>query len=237
MPSAVGMYAEASAATFVPETSRQFDSKSTREFVMLNSAITAIVGFCARRAWLVLLAGLLLTAAAAAYSVYHFSISTNTEDLISDNLAWRQRQSAFSKTFPQKGILVVVTATTPEGAEQAANALARTLSRKTDLYRAVVQSEGGDFFQRNGLLFEPLPYVNKSISGLSGGSFLIETLAADPSLRGTAQALGFAAEGVEGGNLKLDDLAWPLSLVQSTLDDILAGKPATFSWQTLVQGT
>src|SRR5262249_37808531 len=29
---------------------------------------------------------------------------------------------------------------------------------------------------------------------------------------------------------------WPLSLAEKTLNDVLAGKPAAFSWQELVQG-
>jgi hopanoid biosynthesis associated RND transporter like protein HpnN len=41
---------------------------------------------------------------------------------------------------------------------------------------------------------------------------------------------------VQGGEIKLDQLVWPLSLADKTLSDVLAGKPATFSWQELVQG-
>jgi hopanoid biosynthesis associated RND transporter like protein HpnN len=50
-------------------------------------------------------------------------------------------------------------------------------------------------------------------------------------------ALSFAADGVQGGELKLDQLAWPLSLADRTLSNVLAGKQATFSWQELVQGS
>jgi hopanoid biosynthesis associated RND transporter like protein HpnN len=204
---------------------------------MLKSAITGIVEFCARRPWRVVILGVVLAAAAAAYDVTRFSITTNTENLISEDLPWRQRQADFSKAFPQKEILAVVTAPTPEDAEQATNALEKELSKHPDLFQAVVQPEGGDFFQRNGLLFEPLAGVKKSIAGLSSADFLIGTLAADPTLRGAMKSLGFAADGVEGGDIKLDQLVWPLSLADRTLSDVLAGKPATFSWQTLVQGS
>src|SRR5262249_10906666 len=161
----------------------------------------------------------------------------DTDKLISNNLAWRQRQSAFSEAFPDKGILVVVTAPTPENGEAATSALTQELAKHPDLFRAVVQPDGGEFFQRNGLLFEPLPSVTKSISGLSSADFLIGSLAADPTLRGVAKTLGYAIDGVEGGDIKLDQLVWPLSLADKTLSDVLAGKPATFSWQALVQGS
>ena len=35
----------------------------------------------------------------------------------------------------------------------------------------------------------------------------------------------------------LDELVWPLSLAAETLNDVLADKPATFSWQELVRGS
>jgi hopanoid biosynthesis associated RND transporter like protein HpnN len=130
-----------------------------------------------------------------------------------------------------------VTAATPENAEQATTVLERDLSKRSDLFRTVVRPDSGDFFQNNGLLFEPLSDVKKSVAGLSRAQFLINALATDPSLRGVMKALSLAADGVQGGEIKLDQLVWPLSLADQTLRDVLAGKPATFSWQELVQGS
>jgi uncharacterized protein len=203
---------------------------------MLNSVIVKIVEFCVRRRWIVLVFGILLAGAAAAYDVARFSITTDTENLIARDLPWRQRQADFAKAFPEKEILAVVTARTPEDAEQATNALEGALSKRTDLFRSVVQPDGGKFFQRNGLMFEPLSSVKGSMAGLSSADVLVGTLAADPSLRGVMKALDFAAEGVQGGEIKIDQLVWPLSLADKTLSDVLAGRPTTFSWQTLVQG-
>jgi len=204
---------------------------------MLNSAIVRIVDVCAQRRWQVVVAGSLLAAVAASYAITHFSITTNTDALISQDLPWHQRQSAFSRAFPQKGVSVVVTAATPENAAQAANALERDLAKRPDLFRAVVQPGSGEFFQHNGLLFEPLTDLKKSIDGLSSGQFLIGVLAADPSVRGAMKALSLAAEGAQGGEIKLDQLVWPLSLADTTLRDVLAGKAASFSWQALLQGS
>ena len=204
---------------------------------MLNAMITKIVEFCVRRRWLVLVLGILLAAAAGAYDVARFSITTDTDNLIAKDLPWRQRQADFSKSFPEKQILVVVTAPTPEDAEQATNALEHELSKRSDLFRSVVQPDGGAFFQRNGLLFEPLPNLKGSMTGLSSADVIVGALAADPSLRGVLKALDFATDGVQGGEIKIDQLVWPLSLADKTLSDVLAGRPGTFSWQTLVQGS
>jgi hypothetical protein len=150
--------------------------------------------------------GILLAVASATYDVRHFSIATDTDSLISQRLPWHQRQSALSMAFPQKGILIVVTAATPENAEQATSALERELSKHSDLFHSVVQADSGEFFQHNGILFEPLADFKKSLDGLSRARLLIEVLADDPSLRGVMKALSFVTGGVQGGDVKLDQL-------------------------------
>lgn len=203
---------------------------------MLNSAIVSIVDFCARHRWPVLVTAIALMVATSVYDVARFSITTDVEALISQDLPWHQRQLALSKAFPQNGISAVVRATTPENAEQATNALAQDLAKNSNLFRMVVQPDSGAFFERNGLLFETLPDVKKSIADLKKAEPLIAALAADPSLRGAMKALSFAAEGVQGGQIKIDQLVWPLALAGNTLSGVLSEKPATFSWQELVQG-
>jgi len=203
---------------------------------MLKLAISSLVDFCARYPRRVFVAGLLVAVAAVVFDVRNFSITTDTQDLIASDLPWRKRQAEFTRMFPQKDILVIVTAPTPEESEQAANALQAGLAGRPDLFRSVVQPTGGDFFERNGLLFEPLPNLKSSLGGLSQADVLVGTLVSDPSLRGVMKVLGFAADGVKSNDLKLEQLAMPLSLANRTLDEVLAGKTPVFSWQTLVQG-
>jgi hopanoid biosynthesis associated RND transporter like protein HpnN len=64
---------------------------------------------------------------------------------------------------------------------------------------------------------------------------LVQVLASDPSLRGVIRALQFGLLGVQSDKLKLDNMIWPLTLAANTLDQVNANKPASFSWQVLVQ--
>ena len=64
----------------------------------------------------------------------------------------------------------------------------------------------------------------------------MQVLAGDPSLRGVVRALQFGLLGVQSGKIKLDNMVWPLTLAANTLDQVNANKPASFSWQALVQG-
>ncbi|UFW46339.1 MULTISPECIES: MMPL family transporter [Bradyrhizobium] len=202
---------------------------------MIHSVIVRIVDFCARNRWTIVIAGALLMLGAAAFDAARFSINTDTEDLISQDLPWRQRELELSKAFPRKGILVVVKATAPENAARATSALAQALSKNPDLFPTVELLDSGDFFERNGLLFESPADVKRTAEGLTRAEPLIAALASDPSLRGVMTALSFAAEGIRAGQLTLDQLAWPLSLADRTLSQILSGKPATFSWQELLE--
>jgi hopanoid biosynthesis associated RND transporter like protein HpnN len=204
---------------------------------MINSAIVRLVDYCALHGRTVVIAGALLMLATAIFDFSKFSINTDVEALISQDLPWHQRQLEISQAFPQKkGISVVVKAPTTENAELATGQLAQRLSKEPDLFPRVSQPDSGVFFERNGLLFGSLDEVRKTAGGLTNLQPIIAILAADPSLRGIMKTLSAAAEGVQGGNVKLDQLAWPLTLANRTLSDLLSGKPATFSWQELLQG-
>ncbi|WFU58416.1 MMPL family transporter [Bradyrhizobium pachyrhizi] len=202
---------------------------------MIHSVIVRIVDFCARNRWTIVIAGALLMLGASAFDAAQFSINTNIEGLISQDLPWRQRELELFEAFPRKGILVVVRATTPENAERATGTLAQALSKNSDLFPTVELLDSGDFFERNGLLFESPADVKRTAEGLTRAKPLIAALASDPSLRGVMTALSFAAEGIRAGQITLDQLAWPLSLANRTLNQVLSGKPATFSWQELLE--
>src|ERR1700761_1793930 len=87
--------------------------------------IERIVAFSCRWKATVILFCLLLALGAGLYTDTHFTINTNSSDLISPDTAWRKRQAEFDKLFPQQSdlILVVIDGATPELAEDAASRL------------------------------------------------------------------------------------------------------------------
>jgi hopanoid biosynthesis associated RND transporter like protein HpnN len=202
----------------------------------MTSAIAGLVAFCTRRPlWVVVLA-VGLAAGSAFYAVQHFAIKTDVNDLISPDLPWAQRSMQFLKDFPQGQIIVVVDAPTPELAEQASAKLAAALRQHPDRFVAVSAPGSGSFFERNGLLFLPESEVARVAGGLGRADDLLGTLAADPSLRGSLDALSLALTGVDRGDIKLDDLVLPMTMAADTADAVLAGRPASFSWRALADG-
>src|SRR5947208_16262712 len=119
---------------------------------MVNSAIVRLVDYCAHHRWTVVVAGTLIMLLAFAFDAAKFSINTDVEGLISQDLPWHQRQVELSRAFPQKGISVVVKAPTAENAQLATNALARRLSENPILFPLFAQPDSDHFFQRNGRL-------------------------------------------------------------------------------------
>ena len=203
---------------------------------MLKSAVPGIVRISTQHAWWMILAGALLSILSVGYSVRHFAITTDINQMISSDLPWRQREASFKSTFPQRGVLAVVDAPTPELAELATSSLVEALAKRSDVIGKVREPGGGDFFARNALMFLPVQEVQRAAKGVIDAEPLLGTLAEDPSLRGELDTLTLAIMGVQRGQLKLDDLAKPLTTVSNTLDDVLAGKPATFSWRAFASG-
>ena len=203
---------------------------------LVTSGLVALVGFCARRAWLVLAIALLVTIGSGYYAARHFSIDTNTDHLISQRIDWRQRQLAFNSAFPQlyQRIIVVIDGATPELADASADRLTAALKPRTDLFSNISRVDALPFFRHDGLLFNPLDEVQKRMQGLAQVQPLFGTLSADPNLRGFGRLLVMSANGLQSNPGQAQQFTSLFDPVASTIDDVLAGKKTFFSWQTLL---
>jgi hopanoid biosynthesis associated RND transporter like protein HpnN len=203
----------------------------------ITAFVIRAIAFCIRYPRWVIAGAIVLAVVSGWYAGSHFSLTTDINQLISSNSPGRQRELAFEKAFPQfDTIIAVVDAPTSELVEEAARALATQLSQQKNLYRSIEKLQGGSFFAQNGLLFETTEQLEAQMNMLSQAQRLVQVLAADPSLRGVIRALQYTLLGVQSGKLKLDEMKWPLTLAANTLDQVNANKPASFSWQVLVQG-
>jgi uncharacterized protein len=175
---------------------------------------------------------------AIAYIVAHFAIDTDSTKLIAGDAAWRKRELAFDAAFPQRTdlIAVVVDGATPELAEQATAALTQRLANRPELFRAVWRPDGGEFFDRAGLLFLPTDEVAETTRVLIAAQPLLGLLAVDPSIRGLMDALSLIVDGTKRDQARLDELAQPLAKLANVFETIAAGQMQPFSWHTLISG-
>jgi hopanoid biosynthesis associated RND transporter like protein HpnN len=203
---------------------------------MLRASVYRVVDFCNRYAWWVIALCVALAVASSFYAVDHFAIKTDVKDLFPPDLPWTQRAFAYMKEFPQPEMLVVVEAPTPELVEQASTKLAQALASRPDHIRAVHDFRNGPFFERNGLLYLPTSEVARLTEHLEQAGPLLQTLAADPSLRGSLRALSLGLMGVQYGQVQLDDLARPMTMAADTIAGAIDGRPVSFSWRALASG-
>ena len=204
---------------------------------MLTSLIVRIIDVCTRNAWRVVTVGLLLALASGVYVARHFAINSDINTLLSSDLGWRKREFAFEQAFSRfQLIFAVVQAPTPELAGEATEALTQALAKNKDRFHAVTQLGGGGFFASNGLLFLPPEDLKRNLAPLVLAEPLIHDLAIDPSLRGLISGLEDGLIGIQSNRVKLDDFTRVFNMVADTLERVIAGQPANFSWRVLIEG-
>src|ERR1700728_4545678 len=120
----------------------------------LIAAIARVVRLSTRHAWVVIAAFLIAAVLAGGYVARHIAINTDSDKLLSSSLPWRQQEIKLNKLFPQRTdlIVAVIDATTPEAADEAADALVKALAPQTNVVRNLSRPDGGEVFALDGVL-------------------------------------------------------------------------------------
>src|SRR6185437_6491113 len=206
---------------------------------MLRNTISTIVRICSRAAWLVVLVAIALGVVAGIYTTRHFQIDTNSENLLSQDAAWRQNELRYDRAFPQQNntIEIVVDGASAERAEHAAGMLASVLKQDRTHFYSVRRPDGGPFFEHEGLLLLPLEKVKQTTEALIQAQPFLGGLASDQSLRGVMKTLQTTLLGVSSGQTSLASLDKPITAFTGTIDQILAGQQAYFGWSAMLGGS
>ena len=204
---------------------------------LIIATVARTVRLSTRYAWLVIPGFLIAAVFAGFYLSRHIAIDTDSSKLLSSSLPWRQQENRLNELFPQRTdrIIAVVDATTPEGAEEAAAALAGALTQ-SDLIRTVTRPDGGEFFARNGILFKSVDEVRSDMAQLIKAQPFLGTLAADPTLHGILGAISQSIEGVRLGKTTLEGMRPAVTAIADALDLVAEGKHPAFSWRRLITG-
>lgn len=204
----------------------------------ISETLVNLVDWSRRKAWLVILAALLLTAGAAFYAQRHLGFDSNTESLLSEDLPWKQRQAVVNGLFPDNkhNILVVIDAATADRADAAAEALSAALEAKPELFPLVRRPDGGPFFERYGLMFLSPTTLQATADRLIAAQGMIGQLAADPSLRGLFEAIGLAVDAIGRGEAASSEFEPALASFAEATEAVMVREPATLSWQALLGG-
>ena len=218
-------------------TAQQSSAQRDRESVAI-AAIARLVQLSSSCAWPVILGFLLLAVVSAGYFTRHFAMTTDSKKLLSSSLPWREQERMLDAAFPHRTdqIIAVIDAATPEAADDAADALVKGLAFRPDVIRSISRPDGGEFFERNGILLLGLKDVQRTTADLISAQPFLATLAADPTLRGVFRTISQSLEGVRRGKAKLEDLQSAVTALADELELLANGRHQPFSWRTLIAG-
>ena len=179
-------------------------------------------------------ATLALGALAAWYAAGNLIPNTDTANMISPTIPWRQHYNEYREAFPlrERNLLIVVDAPTPARADEFAAELLRELRKQPERYRAPLLAGEGEFFERNGLLYLPTPQLADLTDRLAAAQPLIGLLG--NRLDGAA-VLDVARRSLPadaGGDTA--ELASFYEELARTIRTVGDGEASAFAWDRLI---
>ncbi|MBI1273250.1 MAG: MMPL family transporter [Alphaproteobacteria bacterium] len=205
---------------------------------MLTTLIVAIVDWCRRFSWPVLLCAITLTGFGVWYTAHHFKMNTDVNTLLASDLGWRINEKELERAFPQHNdlLLIVIEGRNSGEAESAAARLYEKLQQTPSLYHSIKRPDALPFYRQNGLLLLDTAELTETTNQLMQAQPLLGTLAADPSLRGLFGTLSLVLEGIKRGYGNTPQTAAAVGKMTKVIADVTDGKNVTLDWQGLITG-
>ncbi len=196
------------------------------------------IDFTLNRSRSLLILALLLSVGVFFYTVSNFKINTNLTEMVSDKLPFRKDIKEYRQAFPQLAdtIVVVIDAETPELAIQSRKLLADRLLAERGKFQSLFLPGGGDFFEKNGLLYLSIDELETLTDNLAEIQPFLGLLSQDLSLQNFFDIFGQVVD--ESGETISDNPRFLLLFdrLSEAVDHSLAGRPYPFSWQEIMLG-
>ena len=191
-----------------------------------------------RLCYLVVGLSILTTCASAWYVATNLSIDTDTTDMLSAELPFRQDSIQLRRAFPQfaNNIVVVIDGPTSDQADDGALALGAALKANKQVFREVFDPRGETFFRQNGLLFLDLKDVEGLVDRLATAQAFLGSLWRDPSLRGLFSVLQLAVANIDG-TAPLGSLVQTIEQVAAATEAANTGAVTWLSWKSLIDNS
>ncbi len=191
-----------------------------------------------RHASLVIIITILATGGILFYSIDNFKINVDTSGMISEKLPFRKIEKDFSRAFPELSdtIVVVIDADTAERALSSRTRMAERLRKETAQFKTVYEPGGGDFFEKNGLLYLNVKELEDFADNIATVQPLFAILSQDLSLRGLFSVLEKAlstTEDTEALDKRIDLLFGRMS---EAFESVVENRPYQLSWQGIMLG-
>ncbi|MEQ8227714.1 MAG: MMPL family transporter [Rhodospirillales bacterium] len=204
----------------------------------LQDAFRTWVGLVRRGAWAVVILSILGAGLTVAYLARNLAINTDTTDMLSAELPFRQHNRAVNRLFPQlsDNLLVVLDGDVPELVDRAARQVTVRIKAQPNTFGALFDPEGDPFLQKNGLLFLSVAELEDLTGRLAEAQPFLASLWGDPSLATLFDLLRKGIEQQLAGKAPPVALAKVLDMLADIGERRLAGEDAILSWRRLLSG-
>jgi hopanoid biosynthesis associated RND transporter like protein HpnN len=200
---------------------------------LIGRALTRWVGCVLANAARVVAAVLLLALVLFGYTIAFLGVNSDNVSLLAEDVPSRRALDEFAELFPilNNALLVVIDADSPELARDAASELAADLSRQTDRFTNVFIPGGGDFFERNGLLYRSVDDLYDFTDHMALVQPLIAELERDPSIANIAVLVRAGLERISLEDANSEHWAAVLDRVSNATAGAFDEFPLAISWE------
>lgn len=184
----------------------------------------------------VVVATLIATLALGVYAVLYLGINSDNLSMVSEHLPSRVYHAEFSKHFPnlENALLIVVDGDTPELARDGAAAIEQALRERRDRFEDVYQPGGGEFFERNGLLYRSVDELDEFADRISTVQPIIAELERDASIASLTRLVAAGLESARDGSGTSAEWVDVLDRVGHATVGVYAEYPIAISWEEVL---
>jgi len=176
---------------------------------------------------------LAITAVLLVYAAFNLGINSDNVKLLDDELPSRVALDEFAKLFPilNNAMLIVVDGATPELARDGAAQLADTLAADTDRFHHAYIPGGGEFFERNGLLYRSVDDLYDFTDHMAGVQPILTELERDPSIANLAELVRNGLDHAETGPIAMEQWSDILDRLSDGASRVFDEFPMAISWE------
>ncbi|MEM6899657.1 MAG: MMPL family transporter [Pseudomonadota bacterium] len=162
-------------------------------------------------------------------------VNSDTSQMVSSKLDYRQSQLDFEQAFPDEEtrIALVVRARSEDEADAFSIRVAEVLRERTDVVSDVFAASVDPFLVQNGLLFLESDELDELLGNITAAGPILKRLGRSPTMDRLYLALADALEPVDEGEPVPDALERAMESMANTIEQRLAGTPEPLSWQDI----
>ncbi|MEO0881915.1 MAG: MMPL family transporter [Pseudomonadota bacterium] len=168
-------------------------------------------------------------------AVTGLGVNSDTSQMVSSKLDYRQAQIDFETAFPEEEtrIALVVRARSEDEADAFSARVADVLRERTDVVSDVFAASVDPFLVQNGLLFLDSDELDELLGNITAAGPILKRLGRTPTLDRLYLALADALESVDEDEPVPEALERAMDTVAHTIEKRLAGMPEPLSWQEI----